>query len=73
MEELTILDFLAQLINDQKSRQQGYAAAPRWLCTNQKSKDECLKEANQMFEDWKNNELEAYNNRQNLLKDIKYY
>lgn len=43
--ELTMIEFLAQLINDQKARQQGYDASTRWLCTRQDIKDECLKEA----------------------------
>lgn len=70
MEELTMLDFFAQMINDHKARQQGYAASTRWLCTSQEIKDECLTEAKQLFEDWKNEELQAKSNRDNLMKNI---
>jgi hypothetical protein len=69
--ELTMIDFLAQMINDQKAREKGYVASTRWLCTRQDIKDECLKEANQLFEDWKNDELKAKESRDNIMKDIK--
>ena len=39
--ELELIDFLAQLVNDQKARQQGYAASTRWLCTREDLKEEC--------------------------------
>ena len=50
--ELTPLDFLAQLINNQKAMKQGYCASTRWLCTSQDLKDECKAEAERIFEDW---------------------
>jgi hypothetical protein len=73
--ELTMIDFLGQMINDQKARQQGYAASTRWLCTRQDIKDECKVEAERMFEQWKTDELKAKEDRENMIKDIpiKYY
>jgi len=68
--ELTMIDFLAQMINDQKARQQGYAASTRWLCTNQVVQDECIKEAKKLFEDWKTDELNAKASRENSIKNI---
>ena len=62
--ELTILDFLAQMVNNLKSREQGYAASTRWLCTRQDIQDECKKEAEKMFEEWKNDELKAKADRE---------
>ena len=51
--ELELIDFLAQLVNDQKARQQGYTASTRWLCTREDLKDECKKEEMKEFEEWK--------------------
>lgn len=67
-EKLTLIDFIAQLINNQKAREEGYDAAPRWLCTREDIRKECLEEANKVFEKWKKEELEAKENRNNLLK-----
>lgn len=68
--KLTLIDFIAQMINDQKARQQGYTASPRWLCTRQDIKDECIAEAERLFEEWKADELTAKENRENLIKNI---
>ena len=64
--ELESIDFLAQLVNDQKARQQGYAASTRWLCTREDLKEECKKEALKMFQDWKDDELKAKKSRDDI-------
>lgn len=73
--ELTMLDYLAQQINNAKAHKNGYAASVRWSCLNQEIKNECLKEAEQMFEDWKADELQSIENRERMLKGvvIKHY
>ena len=64
MKELTVLDFLAQLINENKSEKDGYAGATHWLVTNHERQAECLQESQKMFDDWKAKEL-----RQKMLRD----
>jgi len=71
MKEITVLDFLAQKINEDLSIKEGYSAATLWLCTNEERKERCLKMATRMFEDWKNNELAAEEARNMLRADIK--
>lgn len=70
--ELELIDFLAQLVNDQKARQQGYAASTRWLCTREDLKEECKKEALKAFEEWKEGELMAKKSRDEMNAKIKY-
>jgi len=57
--ELELIDFLAQMVNEQKAKQQGYTASTRWLCTRHDLKEDCKAEALKMFEQWKENELKA--------------
>ena len=70
--ELELIDFLAQLVNDQKARQQGYTASTRWLCTREDLKDECKQEALKEFEEWKEDELRAKKSRDEMYAKIKY-
>lgn len=70
-----MINFLGQIINDQKARQQGYSTSTRWLCTRQDIRDECKTEAERIFESWKYDELKAKEDREKITKDItiKYY
>ena len=70
---MELIDFLAQIVNDQKARQEGYAAATRWLCTREDIKEECRKEALKLFEEWKKDELTAKKSRDAMNAKIKYY
>ena len=71
MQELTLLDFLAQMINQQKAIKDGYSGATHWLVTNDERKAECLKDAQKMFDDWKENELRLEMLRNEMSKGIK--
>ena len=67
--ELTLIDFLAQMVNNNKSRKQGYIAC-RWLCASDEVKNECKLEAERLFEEWKADELNAKKNRDDMMNNI---
>lgn len=71
MKKLTVLDFLAQMLNKDLSKKEGYSAATLWLVTNEERKEKCLKLAQRMFDDWKNKELALQEEREELLSSIK--
>ena len=71
--ELTPIDFLAQLINNQKAKQEGYAASTRWLVTKEDLREECKAEAERIFEEWKTDELNAKESREEMDNRIKYF
>lgn len=66
MKELTVLDFLAQMLNEDLLKKEGYSAATHWLFTNEERKEKCLKLAQRMFDDWKEKEL-AYQQQRDEL------
>ena len=70
--KLELIDYLAQLVNDQKARQQGYAASTRWLCTREDLKEEFKREALKAFEDWRDDELKAKKIRDEMNANIMY-
>jgi len=70
--KLELIDFLAQLLNDKKARQQGYTASTRWLCTREDLREECKQEVLKEFEEWKEDELVAKKNRDEINHNIKY-
>lgn len=70
--ELELIDFLAQMVNDQKAKQQGYIASTRWLCTKEELREECKNEALKIFNEWKKDELSAKKSRDEIDSKIKY-
>lgn len=66
--ELELIDFVAQMINNQKAKEKGYAAAPRWLCTREDLQQKYKSEALRLFEEWAKEELEAKKSREELIK-----
>lgn len=63
MEELTPMHFIAQLLHNDEAKKEGYIAAPRWLVTRDDLKEKFLNKATKIFEDWKEDELQAKRNR----------
>lgn len=61
--ELTPIDFIAQMINENKSILEGYACATRWGTLREDLKIEYRAEAERVFNDWKKEEIKAKNNR----------
>lgn len=69
--ELTPIDYIAQMINDQVSTAEGYTAPTRWGTLRQDLKDKYKTEAEKLFKDWKADEFEAEQSRNNIMKDVK--
>ena len=68
--ELTPIEFIAQMINDQKAREKGYAASTRWGTLREDLKVEYKAKADRMFEEWKADEIEAEKSRNKLMEGI---
>jgi hypothetical protein len=68
--ELTPIEFIAQMINDQKAREKGYAASTRWGTLREDLKVEYKAKAERMFEEWKADEIEAEKSRNKLMEGI---
>lgn len=68
--ELTPIDFIAQMINNQKAREEGYAAPTRWGTLREDLKAEYKAEAERAFEEWKADEIEAQNSRNRMMDGI---
>ena len=45
MEELTLIDFIGQMINEQQTIEAGFKYATRWSTLRDDLKEECRKEA----------------------------
>jgi hypothetical protein len=75
MPELQMIDFLAQLINQQVSLQQGYTAPTRWLTLREDLRIEYTERAKKMFNDWRDEEIAAKASRDAITDSIKikYY
>lgn len=71
--ELTPIDFIAQMINAQKAREEGYSIPTRWGTLREDLKAEYKAEAERMFTEWKKDEEEAQLNRDNIMKDVKIW
>ena len=68
--ELTPIEFIAQMINHQKAKEQGYAASTRWGTLREDLKAEYKIEAERMFEEWKDEEIETENSRNKMMEGI---
>lgn len=68
---LTPIDFIAQNLSDQQSKQEGYVAAPRWMALREDLKIKYRKLAEDMFEDWKKEEISSKQAREEMLSNIK--
>lgn len=69
--ELTPIDFIAQMINSQKSREEGYSMPTIWGTLREDLKIEYRAEAERMFEEWKSEEEKTQKSRDNFMKDVK--
>ena len=58
------------MINDQKAREQGYAASTRWGTLREDLKAEYKAEAERMFEEWKAEEIETEKIRDKMMEGI---
>lgn len=65
--ELTPIDFIAQMINSQKARDEGYSFPTRWGALREDLKSEYRAEAERIFEEWKIDEIKAENDRFNIM------
>ena len=54
----TPIHFLAQLLNDQKSREAGYQASVRWGSLREDLKEQYFNQAKNMYENWRFSEIE---------------
>lgn len=68
--ELTPIEFIAQMINNQKAKEKGYETSTRWGTLREDLKKEYKAEAERIFEEWKVGEIEAENNRSKLMKGV---
>ena len=68
--ELTPIDFIAQMINSQKAREEGYAAPARWGTLREDLKTEYKAEAERMVEEWKADEIVAEKSRNKIMDGI---
>lgn len=68
--ELTPIEFIAQMINSQKAREEGYEAPTRWGTLREDLKAEYKAEAEQLFQEWKTDEIEAKNSRNKMMEGI---
>jgi hypothetical protein len=62
-EQLTALEYIAQLLNARESVSQGYSMPTRWLTLREDLKAKYLDEAKKMVEDFSLNELDAKRRR----------
>lgn len=58
------------MINDQKTRSEGYEISVRWGSLREDLKVEYKAEAERLFEQWKADEIEAENNRNKIVEEI---
>jgi len=65
--ELTPIDFIAQLINAQTTREEGYSTPVRWGSLRDDLKSKYKAEAEQIFQKWKNEEIIAELCRKKLM------
>lgn len=65
--ELTPIDFIAQMINNQRAKDEGYVASARWLATREDIREECKSEAYRLFNEWKQDELSALKSRNEII------
>ena len=63
MEELTPIDFIAQIINSQDSFSEGRSAPTRYLCLREDLRTMYKKRAERAYNDWVKDELEAKEKR----------
>ena len=68
--ELTPIDFITQMINGNKSREEGYDATARYGTLRDDLKIEYKAEAERMFEEWKADEIESKANRDKLMEGV---
>ena len=68
MEELTLIDFIGQMINHQKTIEAGFKYATRGTTLRDDLKEEYRKEAEKIVEEWKANEMKAEKKEGKLLK-----
>ena len=61
---LKIIDFIADMINQNRAREKGYICGTRWLTLHKDLKMEYRKEAEELYENWKVQELEAKQSRE---------
>lgn len=71
--ELTPIDFIAQLINSQKAREEGYSVPTRWGTLREDLKAEYKSEAERMFKEWKEDEEKAQRNMDEIYNSVKAY
>jgi hypothetical protein len=68
--ELTPIEFIAQMINEQIARAEGYDASTRWGTLREDLKVKYKAEAEKIFEEWKTGEIEAEKSRNKMMEGI---
>lgn len=61
--DLTAIEFIAQLLNQQKSKEDGYGCPVRWGCLREDLREKYLAQAKTLVENWAKEELEAEKSR----------
>ena len=46
------LQFIANLINEKRSKEEGYTMSARWRCLDRGIKEECILAAEKMVNEW---------------------
>lgn len=69
-EEIQLIHFMAQMVNQREALKQGYTAPTRWLCTRKDLQEKYLQMARDEFAEWKKDELDAKTRRDSVSYTI---